>query len=101
MLVLAFVIRGLKEFGEPTRKALILDLAPEDNKAGVFGLYYLIRDCVVSLAALGGAFLWLVNPQANLWAAAACGAAGTLWFAAVGRDLDSRPPDRSREQRSA
>jgi hypothetical protein len=76
-------------------------LAPEDNKAGVFGLYYLIRDCVVSLAALGGAFLWLVNPQANLWAAAACGAAGTLWFAAVGRDLDSRPPDRSREQRSA
>ena len=28
MFVVAFVIRGLKEFGEPTRKALIMDLAP-------------------------------------------------------------------------
>ena len=32
-LAVAFVIRGLKEFGEPTRKALIMDLAPEDAKA--------------------------------------------------------------------
>ncbi|MCD6518499.1 MAG: MFS transporter, partial [Anaerolineae bacterium] len=33
MLVLAFIVRGLKEFGEPTRKALIVDLAPEGRKA--------------------------------------------------------------------
>ena len=44
-LVLAFVLRGLKEFGEPTRKALIMDLSPEASKAGMFGLYYLLRDC--------------------------------------------------------
>ncbi|MBP7334001.1 MAG: MFS transporter, partial [Candidatus Cloacimonas sp.] len=31
-MVIAFIIRGLKEFGEPTRKALIMDLAPEDAK---------------------------------------------------------------------
>ena len=63
MLVVAFVLRGLKEFGEPTRKALIMDLAPEDRKAGVFGLYYLIRDVVVSVAAFGGAFLWQHSPD--------------------------------------
>lgn len=43
-LILAFVLRGLKEFGEPTRKALIMDLSPDHCKAGMFGLYYLIRD---------------------------------------------------------
>jgi MFS family permease len=58
MMVLAFVIRGLKEFGEPTRKALIMDLAPEGKKAGTFGVYYLLRDVVVSVAAFGGALLW-------------------------------------------
>jgi MFS family permease len=87
MLLVAFVLRGLKEFGEPTRKALIMDLAPEDRKAGVFGLYYLIRDVIVSIAAFGGAFLWQVNPRVNLLAAFAFGALGTIWFALRGRDL--------------
>jgi len=57
VLILAFILRGLKEFGEPTRKALIMDLAPEDRKAAMFGLYYLMRDVIVSVAAFGGAFL--------------------------------------------
>jgi MFS family permease len=87
MLVAAFVLRGLKEFGEPTRKALIMDLAPEDRKAGVFGLYYLIRDVVVSVAAFGGAFLWQHSPGLNLMTAFAFGAAGTIWFALRGKDL--------------
>ena len=87
MLIAAFVLRGLKEFGEPTRKALIMDLAPEDRKAGVFGLYYLIRDVIVSIAAFGGAFLWQINPHVNLLTAFAFGAIGTLWFALRGRDL--------------
>ncbi len=86
-LALAFVLRGLKEFGEPTRKALIMDLAPEDRKAGMFGLYYLVRDTVVSVAALGGALLWSVRPEVNLLAAFAFGVAGTAWFAWRGRDL--------------
>jgi MFS family permease len=86
-LVLAFVVRGLKEFGEPTRKALILDLAPDDAKAGTFGLYYLIRDLVVSVAAFGGAFLWMVSPAANFLSAFAFGLAGTAWFVWKGRDL--------------
>jgi MFS family permease len=87
MLIFAFVLRGLKEFGEPTRKALILELAPENRKAGMFGLYYLVRDLIVSVAAFGGAFLWAAAPEVNLLTAFAFGVAGTLWFAWKGRDL--------------
>ena len=87
MLVPAFVIRGLKEFGEPTRKALIMDLAPEDRKAAMFGLYYLVRDVIVSFAALGGAFLWMVRPELALWCAFGFGILGTVWFILRGRDL--------------
>lgn len=98
MLIVAFVVRGLKEFGEPTRKALIMDLAPEDAKAGMFGLYYLIRDVIVSVAAFGGAFLWQYGPEVNLLAAAGFGALGTLWFLLRGRDLRALPAQSSVQQ---
>lgn len=88
-LVLAYMLRGLKEFGEPTRKSLILDLCPPGQSASMFGLYYLLRDSVVSLAAFGGAFLWMVGPALNFFTAAAFGAAGTVWFVIFGKDLSS------------
>lgn len=91
MLVVAFVVRGLKEFGEPTRKALIMDLAPEGKKAGTFGVYYLLRDLVVSIAAFGGAFLWRISPQVNFLAAAGFGLLGTAVFVLFGRDLGRAP----------
>jgi len=87
ILVLAFVLRGLKEFGEPTRKALIMDLAPEDAKAGTFGTYYLIRDVIVAVVSFSGAYLWNVSPRANFLAAFACGVVGTVLFAIFGKDL--------------
>jgi len=87
-LVAAFVLRGLKEFGEPTRKALIMDLAPEGRKAAMFGLYYLVRDVLVAFAAFGGALLWNVSPELNLKAAFAFGVIGTVWFAWRGRDCN-------------
>lgn len=86
-LALAFVLRGLKEFGEPTRKALIMDLAPEDRKAAMFGLYYLLRDVIVSVAAFGGAFLWLIGPAFNFLVAFSFGLLGTIGFAIWGEDL--------------
>ena len=89
LLVFAFIIRGLKEFGEPTRKALIMDLAPEDRKAGMFGAYYLARDVVVSVAAFGGAPLWMLAPRVNLLVAFGFGVLGTLWFATMGRDEEA------------
>ena len=87
MLYLAFIIRGLKEFGEPTRKALILDLSPENEKAGTFGAYYLVRDVIVSLAAFGGASLWILGPGINFSIATAFGLLGIGYFAVFGRDL--------------
>lgn len=87
LLVLAFILRGLKEFGEPTRKALIMDLAPDDCKAGMFGLYYLIRDVFVSIAAFGGAFLWQISPETNFFIAFLFGVAGTFGFILMGKDF--------------
>jgi MFS family permease len=86
-LLAAFVLRGLKEFGEPTRKSLIMDLSPENCKAGMFGLYYLIRDVFVAVAALGGAFLWQISPRTNLLTAFVFGIIGTVGFAVFGRDI--------------
>jgi len=85
----AFVLRGLKEYGEPTRKALIMDLAPENAKASTFGTYYLLRDVIVSVAAFGAAWLWNRGPGVNFFTAAAFGATGTIYFAVFGRDLKS------------
>jgi hypothetical protein len=86
-LLLAFILRGLKEFGEPTRKSLIMDLSPKSCQAGMFGLYYLIRDAFVAVAALGGAFLWQISPQTNLLTAFVFGIIGTVAFALLGRDI--------------
>jgi MFS family permease len=86
-LVLAFILRGLKEFGEPTRKSLIMDLSPKSCQAGMFGLYYLIRDVFVSVAALGGAFLWQISPEVNFITAFVFGIIGTIGFAVWGRDI--------------
>ena len=88
LLILAFVIRGLKEFGEPTRKAMILDLSVKDAEALTFGLYYFIRDMIVSVAAFIGGFLWAVSPGLNLFTAAAAGAAGTIYFIFFGRGTE-------------
>jgi MFS-type transporter involved in bile tolerance (Atg22 family) len=81
-----FVLRGLKEFGEPTRKALIMDLAPDGRKAAMFGLYYLIRDIIVAFAAFGGALLWQISPELNLKVAFVFGLLGSFLFLRFGRD---------------
>jgi MFS family permease len=79
-LALAFVVRGLKEFGEPARKALIIGEAAPELRARTYGAYYLIRDCMVTSGSFLGAWLWHISPQANFIGAAICGALGTVWF---------------------
>jgi predicted MFS family arabinose efflux permease len=79
-LALAFLVRGLKEFGEPARKALIIGEAVPALRARTYGAYYLIRDCVVTSGSILGAWLWSISPQANFIGAAVCGALGTAWF---------------------
>jgi MFS family permease len=84
LLVIAFIVRGLKEFGEPTRKALIMELAP----CGVasFGTYYFIRDTVVAGSAILGAFLWQASPSTNFLTASLFGILGVLAFGLFGKD---------------
>ena len=86
-MILAFAIRGLKEFGEPARKTLIMELSDPRSEAASFGVYYLVRDVVVSLAAFGGAFLWAASPAVNFYTASACGLLGALYFALFGSNV--------------
>jgi MFS family permease len=79
-LAVAFVVRGLKEFGEPARKALIIAQAAPELRARTYGAYYLLRDCTVTLGSFAGAWLWSISPKANFAGAAVCGVLGTLWF---------------------
>ena len=79
-LVAAFVVRGLKEFGEPARKALIIAQAAPEFRARTYGAYYFIRDCIVTVGSFLGAWLWSIGPWANFLGAALCGGLGTLWF---------------------
>lgn len=79
-LAFAFIVRGLKEFGEPARKALIIAQARPELRARTYGAYYLIRDFVVTSGSFIGAWLWSLSPRANFIGAALCGALGTLWF---------------------
>lgn len=77
-LVLAYVVGGLREIGEPARKALIVDLADPAARGRTVGLYYTIRGfSVAGAAAIGGA-LWSVDPTLTFVVAAALGLAGTL-----------------------
>jgi MFS family permease len=79
-LVVAFVVRGLKEFGEPARKALLIAQAAPGLRARTYGAYYLIRDCTVTAGSFVGAWLWSISPEANFVVAAICGLAGTAWY---------------------
>jgi len=79
-LAVAFVVRGMKEFGEPARKALIIGEAVPELRARTYGAYYLIRDCVVTTGSFLGAWLWSLGPRVNFAGAAVCGGLGTIWF---------------------
>ena len=79
-LAVAFVVRGLKEFGEPARKAFIIAQAQSELRGRTYGAYYLIRDSVVTSGSFLGAALWSISPQANFIGAALIGLSGTLWF---------------------
>ena len=79
-LVIAFTIRGLKEFGDTSRKALIIGYSDPERRGQMIGAYYLVRDLVVSSGAILGAYLWNLGPALNFLGAAAIGAAGTIFY---------------------
>jgi MFS family permease len=87
----AFVIAGLRETGEPARKALIVDLASAGARGRAVGLYYLLRGLAVFPASLVGGWLWTLDRRLPFYAAFAVGVAGFLVHARWGpADV---PPD--------
>ena len=79
--LVAYVIGGLREIGEPSRKALIVDSAHESMRARTVGLYYLIRSVAIAPAAIVGGLLWERSPSLPLVTAFAIGILGTIVFA--------------------
>jgi MFS family permease len=92
MLLVAFLIRGLKEFGDTSRKALILGYSDPDRRGQMVGAYYLVRDLIVSTGAIVGAYLWYVGPRLNLLAAALCGVIGTIIYVRHDRQARADAP---------
>ena len=79
-LVIAFMIRGFKEFGDTSRKALIIGYSESERRGQMIGTYYLVRDLIVSSGAILGAYLWTLGPRVNFLGAAALGIAGTIFY---------------------
>jgi MFS family permease len=80
-LVGAFVIGGLREIGEPSRKAMIVDFADAQTRARTVGLYYLVRSLSITPASAIGGLLWRIRPRVPFFAAGLIGIVGTLLFA--------------------
>jgi len=81
ILVVAFIVGGLREIGEPSRKAMIVDFAQENVRARSIGLYYLIRSLSITPAAAIGGLLWRITPEVPFVVAGIIGLIGTLVFA--------------------
>jgi MFS family permease len=82
-LVVAFMIGGLREIGEPSRKAMIVDLAASQVRARTVGLYYLIRSLSITPASVVGGLLWRIHPEITFLTAGAIGVLGTFLFVAT------------------
>ena len=79
-LIVAYVIGGLREIGEPSRKAMIVDLAHDKIRARSVGLYYLVRSLSITPAAAIGGLLWNIAPQVPFVTAGMIGLVGTVVF---------------------
>jgi MFS family permease len=82
-LVPAFIIGGLREIGEPSRKAMIVDFAEPHLRARSVGLYYLVRSLSITPAAAIGGLLWKIAPPVPFITAALIGIIGMFVFAAT------------------
>jgi MFS family permease len=92
-LLIAFTIRGFKEFGDTSRKALIVGYCDPERRGQLVGAYYLVRDLIVSVGAILGAYLWWISPEFNFLGAAAFGVAGSIYyFRTVRESRQAAPP---------
>jgi len=93
-LIAAFVIGGLKEMGEPARKAFIVDLAESSQRARVIGVYYTIRNLLIVPAGAVGGLLWTQSPRLPLQAAGIVGMLGLAVFWLSSRERSDKDKDK-------
>lgn len=85
-LVVVYVINGLRELGEPARKALITTGFPPNVRARAVGLYWGLRSFAFCPAPFVAAYLWTrIGPDATFLIGGAIGLAGTVWYAVSNR----------------
>jgi MFS transporter len=87
-LVIVYVINGLRELGEPARKALISTGFPPEVRARAVGLYWGLRSFAFCPAPLVAAYLWnRIGPDTTFLIGGGIGLVGTLWYAVSSRML--------------
>jgi MFS family permease len=80
-LAITYILNGLREIGEPARKALITTGLPPDIRARAVGLYWGLRSFAFWPAPLAAAALWtFTSPQTAMIIAGCLGMVGTLVF---------------------
>ncbi|RLI99635.1 MAG: hypothetical protein DRP08_07015 [Candidatus Aenigmatarchaeota archaeon] len=80
LLPLAFIIAGLREIGEPARKAYIVDLSEGEYKGKTIGLYYLIRELTNLSSPIIGGILWTISPKILFYTSFFIGLTGVTIF---------------------
>jgi MFS family permease len=95
VMIIAFIFMGMREIGEPARKAMIVDLIPPAQKTQAIGIYWSFRSASVMIAPLVGGLIWVgVNrwagydmadatgpgPIAMLAASSLCGVVGVIYY---------------------
>lgn len=89
-LILAFVVYGLREIGEPARKAFITSSIPAGMRAQGVGLYWGIRSLALATAPLAGAAIWYAwGPTALMHAAFGFGCLGVAGWLTRRKGFDS------------
>lgn len=80
-LGITFVLNGLREIGEPARKAAITGGMPPAIRARAVGLYWGLRSLCFCPAPLAAVWLWRhTGPESTFLMGGALGLCGTAWF---------------------
>ncbi len=87
-LCAAYVAGGMREIGEPARKAMITELVDPATKTQAIGIYWGVRSAAVCLAPLAGGALWILaervragsGPYVMLLSASGLGWLGAVFF---------------------
>lgn len=85
-LIIAFIIGGMKEMGEPARKSFIVDMADPNQRGRAVGIYYTIRNLLIVPAGAIGGILWEQSPHLPLQVAFVIGICGLLVYLFSSKD---------------